>query len=520
MIKKIDIAKFRGFENVSFELGSQLTAIAGLNGTQKTTLLGLLSQPFSITKPQHPMKGEKPLCGGNYKSAFSEKFKLSEKFDTAKSHEWTLHLKDQTEPFTLESIPRDDGIRFWRKGNREKGSGYIQLPVIYLSLKRLIPIGEDLELNESTSQELTEDEDNFFKKWHKDILISNDEITKTDYLESPNKNTRGINTSTYDWKQNSAGQDNIGKILLAILSFKRLKEKYSNHYTGGILAIDEIDATLYPGSQIKLIEALRAFASKYKIQVIFTTHSLSLIEKCCELQDAGKHHKETENQVKVTFFEKKNQKIVLFPEVNYRTIKNRLNVNIERLPDIKIMALTEDREAQAFVKSLLKAKKSKLKFIDSAFSCSQLVGLAGQKIPTFRFPESIIFIDGDIRNNKTEMKRVQQLKNVVLLPTSLPVEKIVAKYLNELDDNSPLWASINPDFTKQYCFKDHEYDKIMSDRDMAKKWFNYHLKDWGTNAAKVLNPWIKENKTEVDIFAENFKAVFNAIAKENGLVPL
>lgn len=78
MITKLHIEKFRGFQNVDCELGSQITAIAGQNGTQKTVLLGLLSQPFSITDSENPMKGEIPLCGGNYKSAFADKFKFSE----------------------------------------------------------------------------------------------------------------------------------------------------------------------------------------------------------------------------------------------------------------------------------------------------------------------------------------------------------------------------------------------------------------------------------------------------------
>ncbi len=97
------------------------------------------------------MKDEKPLCGGSYKSAFQEKFKLSESFDKAKEHEWTLYFNNEEEPFTIESMLRDkdkNDIRFWRKGNRKKGSGYIQLPVIYLSLKRLLPIGEDKKIGE------------------------------------------------------------------------------------------------------------------------------------------------------------------------------------------------------------------------------------------------------------------------------------------------------------------------------------------------------------------------------------
>jgi AAA15 family ATPase/GTPase len=263
IIDKISINKFRGFENVDFQLGTLLTVISGQNGTQKTTILGMLSQPFSITDENNPMIDEKPLCGGSFKSAFSDKFKFSKKFDNAGEHEWTLGFKNNVFPrYTVESIHRDKSagtIRFWQKGTKSKGSGYIQLPVIYLSLKRLLPIGEDNKLRESKSIKLTKDEFMFYQEWHNKILIltrDNDKIISSSYLTSTNKQTLGANTNHYDWNTNSAGQDNISKILLAILSFKRLKEKYKNDYKGGILAIDEIDATFYTGSQIKLIDAL------------------------------------------------------------------------------------------------------------------------------------------------------------------------------------------------------------------------------------------------------------------------
>ena len=48
MLKEIRIEKYRGFKQVSFTLGSHLTVIAGQNGTQKTTLLGMLTQMFTL----------------------------------------------------------------------------------------------------------------------------------------------------------------------------------------------------------------------------------------------------------------------------------------------------------------------------------------------------------------------------------------------------------------------------------------------------------------------------------------
>ena len=144
MLKEIKIHKYRGFKDVSFKLGTQLTVIAGQNGTQKTTLLGMLTQMFTLD-PKSAMGSEKPLIGGNYRSDFTNKFKFSPTYDKAGDHEWTLSF-DGMDAFTVISIWRkkEEGtIRFWQKGTHAAGSGYIQYPVLYLSLRRLFPIGED-----------------------------------------------------------------------------------------------------------------------------------------------------------------------------------------------------------------------------------------------------------------------------------------------------------------------------------------------------------------------------------------
>lgn len=517
IINSVYIKKFRGFNEVAIELGSQLTIIAGLNGTQKTTLLGIITQPFTISGDDNKLKEEKPLCGGTYKSAFNEKFKLSENFDKPKEHEWTINLKDSETPFTVESMSRDKTtIRFWKKGNRSKGAGYIQLPVIFLSLKRVLPIGEDNKISRSDKNELTEEESKFFNDWYRKILISSDVILSSAHIESPDKSTQGINTEFYDWQQNSAGQDNTGKILLAILSFKRLNEKYPDDYKGGILAIDELDATLYPGSQIRLLEALRSFSSKFKIQIICTTHSLSILERASELATETSKRQETLNQIRTLFLEKRNNRIEVANNISYKSIKNRLQVSIERIKSIKIYAFTEDREGIAFAKALLKSKKSGLTFVDANFSCSNLINLASQKIPTFCYPESIIFLDGDVKQNARELRKANLQKNIILFPGNKSIERLLADFLINLDDNSPIWTNINDDYSKLYCFKDHPYDQIMSTREVGKAWFNFHLKDWGINASKIINVWAKENKEAVDIFINNFIDLYNSIAMENG----
>lgn len=73
----------------------------------------------------------------------------------------------------------------------------IQFPLIYLGLRRLIPLSTESETNHITP----------------------------DAVKSPNKNVLAMKTKHYNHLGNSAGQDNIGQILAAIISFTKLKEK-------------------------------------------------------------------------------------------------------------------------------------------------------------------------------------------------------------------------------------------------------------------------------------------------------
>ncbi|MDO6440217.1 AAA family ATPase [Cyclobacterium sp. 1_MG-2023] len=517
IIKSIHIKKFRGFNDVRFELGANLTVIAGQNGTQKTTLLGIISQPFTITDKENPLYGEKPLCGGNYKSLFSEKFKLSDAFDQPKGHEWTLSLNNVTEPeFTVESIERKDksgskGIRFWQKGDRSKGSGYIQLPVIYLSLSRLFPIGEDTSIDTSNEITLTEAEFKFYQDWHNKILIiPNVEMTSVDYLASKQKNTLGANTSFYDWKMNSAGQDNIGKVLLAILSFKRLKEIHGAAYQGGILAIDELDATLYPASQLKLIEALRKFSSQLNIQVVFTTHSLSILEKACEWQEDVK----ITGQLKVVYLQKVDSKVKAIDNISYEVIKNKLNVALSiRQKPKKIPVFTEDKEGEVFFRAIIKRKSTVLQFVDCTLGCDNLIELARKKIVGFRFPESLIVLDGDVKTEASKMRKINQNKNFLVLPGNKSPERLIAEFLYNLPDESEHWDNIYDGYSKQHVFRDYSLREIQTNRDKAKEWFNSQKPCWGRNCANVINLWMAENQEEVDAFIYDFEKLLEKYNK-------
>ncbi len=109
--------------------------IVGQKGTMKTTLLGIIAQPFS-TKTS-AFANETRLDGYKFGSKLSDNFKFSVQHDIAGEHEWTLAVDKKVYvkgEYTCLSEKRTDNgkLRFWSTEGIEKGMNYIQCPVIYL----------------------------------------------------------------------------------------------------------------------------------------------------------------------------------------------------------------------------------------------------------------------------------------------------------------------------------------------------------------------------------------------------
>jgi len=505
-ITKIHIEKFRGFKNQEFEVGSLLTAIAGQNGTQKSTLLGIISQPFSLSS-KHPMYGEKPLCGGTYRSAFSDKFRLSPTYDKPGEHEWTLYFDNDTD-YNVKSLRRTEkdnsSIRF-SKG-KMKGEGYIGLPVIFLSLKRLIPAAEEASI-QTKDDVLTTAEVDEFKQLHNKILITHTPIASATNIVSTYKNSLGVNTALYDWNQNSMGQDNLAKIILALFSFKRLKEKYPNDYEGGILAIDEIDATMYPASQVELIKVLRKYASELNLQIVFTTHSLTLLKFIDELQRDMSKIEATMKQIKMIYLKKKDNDVLIHSNIGYEDIY--LDLNVVAMGDRakrKITTYVEDQETRDMLKTVLGKRFGELNVLVAKLSCDNLIELVSHDIPAFNPPFSLVVVDGDVRGKSSAMRKVNRANNILLIPGRKSPEREVADYLYHLSDGDSLWDTLPRGYSSQVCFRDYSYEDIMNDRVKAKEWFRAQVDGnwWGRSGERVLKAYVKSNASEVDAFKKAY----------------
>ena len=541
IIKSIDIEKFRAFQNVSFCLGKRITAIAGRNATQKTTVLGMIGQPFTITSSSHPMYGCQTIDGYNFKSQFKEKFKISPEFDKIGSHIWTLKLHNHVcdaNQYTVKSIARKEKgkketLRFWNAESRSKGAGYIQLPVYYLSLSRLFPIGEASK-TKKVDIELSDEETNYCIQKYRTILsIQQIRGTPSIGIEkgTASKTFAGVSDSIHDIFTNSAGEGNIVRIILAVLSFKRLKEKYGKDYRGGILLIDEIDATLYGFSQTKLVDYLMEAANEFSIQIVFTTHSPLILKRVNkyqrqEIQKRGINLPPDAYNSAIVYLEPTydSEGMRSIMPRNIRScselngILNDINLTVP-ITDDKLNIYCEDNLAVSFVVYLLeKSLKTNLdlymKFIDINLGWTNYIQLIDKGVP--EFVNNLIILDGDVKEQREYRNKkniVEKSGNVLFLPLVIEKDLFIMLKDHALFNNFIKEYCNVPSFNYDICFSDWALETSAYSTNEIKNWFEKISSILGgTNL--LFQFWIDKNKECIDLFLDNFKKVFNMLANK------
>lgn len=553
VVKNIHIEKFRAFNDVSFNLGRRLTAIVGRNGTQKTTVLGMIGQPFSISNRTNALFGCSTIDGHNFRSQFSDKFKFSPK-EKAGEHIWTLFFNNNIisqlgldkSYYKTKSIYRSkqsESIRLWNaEGNRQKGSGYIQLPVYFLSLARLYPIGE-AGTTKRLDVTLTEEETNLFYDWYSEVL--NIPQRDGDFAVGVEQQTvrlryAGVSRNGYDIFTNAAGEGAFSRIALAVLSFRRLKMDYPGEYKGGILLIDEIDAAFYPRAQKNLINYLHKVSTELNFQVIFTTHSPEVLAELNDLRLKEQASRKSNKSINLDKIAYDNSIVYLEPDEinidgiiasnvnNVRELRRCLdNMNLMRtLPEAQLRVYCEDAVAISFAKQLLECNdipwQDYLDFQDVDLGWSNYIKLLGKK--AFRIQDSLIMLDADVTSKKdyeNHKSFVEESDNVIFLPVE--VEKGLFELLHNQERYADFFLAykdvLEPlNFGYATCFNSWPLLPDKYKTNDFKHWFKYV--DDAIGKEKLFAFWHSLNAEQSKNFAINVCKAHNSLAERMKLDPL
>ena len=228
----------------------------------------------------------------------------------------------------------------------------MQWPVLYLGLSRVYPFGESDKLTLHDDGRITADLMKDVIQNYMNILNQSENIVEvnaidTDVTKRSKLSSFGVTTEDYNYAANSAGQSNLGQILLAIESFRYLKNELGDKWTGGMLLIDELDATLHPCAQKKLLDYLYGNAKEIGMQICFTTHSLYLLEHINRYVEKGKKPDGGNGEVEINYLLPENNKIRVIRNPEFDTMKYDLMMLIP--PEnvgMKIKVYVEDDEAE------------------------------------------------------------------------------------------------------------------------------------------------------------------------------
>lgn len=402
-------------------------------------------------------------------------------------------------------------------------------PVIFLSLKRLYPIA-DRDYKAIDFDYLKAHEQEFISLTNELLNRSSTKATGT----HGTINSAVAHGDNYNHESVSAGEDNAGQIIMALLSFKKLKPEYAD-YKGGLLLIDEADAGLFPTAQVNLLKILERECRKLNLQVVMTSHSPVMIEYAYE-QSQHEHSK----KFKTIYLSNTYGSVQVMQDWSWAKISADIHTRTvsagrtATLPSVNVYF--EDKEAEDFFSALIYRQPIK-KFLNQMsgikMGCPNYVYLLDKKVPEFAV-NSVVCLDADARS----LLKGKGFKTVVLLPGDLPPDQLIFEHLYNLPPDDAFWEN-DLQFSRDVFTNSAGREAIRelgisgnivdleerlaayggnkTKRDIFKNFYN--SEDFQLLISTSVKPfsawrhWVENNPKATNAFLENFKAALFDVMK-------
>ena len=530
---------------MDLEFFKEINVISGTNGTCKTSLLHIASNAYqAVTKK----------CGWLQDSSCLDVIKQINSSINPKIEALTKGDKTYNDPAngvkgTLFSVEYYDHASLeFRRHNSKLSNRYAVkpwyhpgtteklpfCPVIYLGLARLYPFGE--YLNDDAVERLKK---NLPPNYQKEIAIIYQRLTGINISSVSLQKMGDIKTRAdfetdktgIDSNTISAGEDNLFIIISALVSLRYYYENIvSNNEVESILLIDEFDATLHPSLQFKLLDLFRDYSLNYKIQIIFTTYSLSGVEYSLKKKDNVIYL--IDNITSVIKMDS--------PDI----YKIRMYLQNQTQDDIylskAIPLFTEDNEARVFIKIVfdyfeeLHPEFSQVRrffhLVDANIGADNLKAIFNDSYLLKTTMKFICVLDGDQKGDLN--------KYTITLPGGDSPEKVIMNYaLTVYDNDSPFWTAdtiLELNYGKVH-FRDNIKDDIDNiprtledlkvngksthgvERELRKEAFLKHQIFFEL----LFKHWVhdEENSDTINKFYKNLNIMFKKVAEFYGINP-
>ena len=473
MIKEIQFVQYKKLKNISLGFEAGINAISGENGTCKSSLLYLISNSFQAVTSKNCdwVKDEKgPKVVNALNAVVNKKIESFQRGDQKYNDPahgvtgvlYTVKYYDYYDlGFRRHNSTNNDAGRYALKPVYPKGKGQKLpfCPVIYLGLSRLVPFGEfqNDEAIAAVNQKLPDEvKRGIAENFRKFTLYSIDQKAWQRMGDLKKRSNFVSDFDGVDSNTISAGEDNLYIILAALESLKYYYNCIaSRRDIESVLLIDEFDATLHPSFQEKLLDLLREYSINFKIQVCFTTHSLTAVQNVLDNKDNLIYL--VDNVTDVAIMEEPT--IQSIQAHLYHVTKN----DIYR--DKHIPIFTEDAEARLLIKLLfdyLEATKPEFRDVRRFFTIpdinlgsDQLYGLFSDEKLIRAHVGAFCILDGDRSPNIENCIMTLPGKNAGEHTSNLSPEDLLLNYAARLERNdNPFWK-----------------DKDVLDKNFGKRWY-------------------------------------------------
>lgn len=371
----LDIESLKGIKKAKIDLTSRLTAIMGVNGAGKTTVIHALACLYSPVDEK----------GTNYRFM---NFFIPTNDATWQGSKLTLHYESKRPgdgaQWVAESKEyKKEADRWTRYEGRPKRN------VTYLGINTCLPEIECTETNctiNYTSTKKTEPKDAKVVETASYILGKPYTALTSNTTLKKHKELMGVETSSglkYSSLSMGTGEQRIIRILDSVYSANK----------GSMILIDEVDLLLHVTALKRLIVKLNEIAESRDLQIVFTTHSPEILKF---------------DFVKVQYLSQSpnGKKTNVYDRVSYDLMTELLD---EKNRPLKIYV--EDTYSKCIVSAVasslnIKKKVDIISFgsIENSFTiaCSKIMEGCDEK-------NTVLLLDGDVLRTKDEkMKCIRE----------------------------------------------------------------------------------------------------------------
>ncbi|WP_368346717.1 AAA family ATPase [Peptostreptococcus anaerobius] len=296
-----------------------------------------------------------------------------------------------------------------------------------------------------------------------------------------------------------------------------------------MLLIDELDATLHPAAQNRLLDFLVNKSQELELQVFFTTHSQTLLEHINKRNDRVSKSQKVSNH----YLNNSRGGIELKIDPSTKFVKNNLQETYSgMLSSNRIVIITEDDIGRWFLNRIL--EKNNFEYGSNIFmpeiyiGWTQLIKLIKNDYSTFK--NYLIFLDPDLSSKDNRAKLNNLLSgteyknhinkdngNIFFVELDKNIERVFYDYLFSLNQNDKFFydsyiedIGLNYNSLRNAGPNTNSYDNKAKELDRIKAWFN----DNKYIVDVAFNYWYEVEYNKLEAFYKKFNTAFNRLFKQ------